>query len=583
MTTMVSNQLRKGPIMASLLIAAFVALLAQTVLNVALPQMMVDLDVGESTIQWLSNGYMLVNGVLVPISAYLINRFTTRKLFLVASVTFAIGTAVCAVSSDFTWLLAGRLIQACGAGILMPLMMIVIMTIFPVEERGKAMGMMGVAMIFAPAVGPTLSGWIVENYDWHVLFYIILPLAIVAVVFGAFSMKDVIKTSRPKLEVLSVILSTLGLGGLLYGFSDAGTAGWDSTEVIVCLAVGAVALLLFIVRSILVKVPLLEMRVFKYPMFSLTALINAIITMAMYSGMILLPIFLQNIRHFTPLESGLLLLPGAILMGIMSPITGMVFDKIGARWLAVIGLIITTITTYEFSHLEIDSSYNHMMLFYTLRMFGMSMLMMPIQTAGLNQLPRRLNAHGSAMSQTLRNVSGALGTAILVTLMTNKATSHAKELAIAGQVDPSDKVKMGEIAQQATIYGINHSFVVATWLTVAALVLAFFIRKVSPREDVLQEPVKVAAEMAAPAAEIVVESQDRSDQPSADDEFRSAIRGFVKKPEPAKDEHFNDNEYRKAILKLKGTSYAEEHQEEMNDKAYRESLRKLTKPLKENE
>ncbi|NBD27085.1 MDR family MFS transporter [Paenibacillus glycinis] len=582
MTTMVSNQLRKGPIMASLLIAAFVALLAQTVLNVALPQMMVDLDVGESTIQWLSNGYMLVNGVLVPISAYFINRFTTRKLFLVASVTFAIGTTVCAVSGDFTWLLAGRLIQAGGAGILMPLMMIVIMTIFPVEERGKAMGLMGVAMIFAPAVGPTLSGWIVENYDWHVLFYIILPLAILAVVFGAFSMKDVIKTSRPKLDVLSVILSTLGLGGLLYGFSEAGTAGWDSTEVIVCSAVGAVALLLFIVRSILVKIPLLEMRVFKYPMFSLTALINAIITMAMYSGMILLPIFLQTIRHFTPLESGLLLLPGAILMGIMSPITGMVFDKIGARWLAVVGLIITTVTTFEFSRLEIDTSYNHMMLFYTLRMFGMSMLLMPIQTAGLNQLPRRLNAHGSAMSQTLRNVSGALGTAILVTLMTNKATSRAKELAVSGNVDPSDQTKMGEIMQQATIYGINHSFVVATWLTVAALVLAFFIRKVSPREDAVEVPVMVAEEMQAPPLAEIAEDRDRSNRQSADSEFRDAIRGFLK-PEPAKgNEHFNDNEYRKALLQLRGNPKEEEHPEEMNDKAYRETLKKLTEPVKDN-
>ncbi|NIK22335.1 MFS family permease [Paenibacillus lupini] len=441
-------------------------------------------------------------------------------------------------------------------------------------------------MIFAPAVGPTLSGWVVEHYDWHVLFYIVLPLAILAVVFGAFSMKDVIKTSRPNLDILSVVLSTLGFGGLLYGFSEAGTEGWDSTEVITCLAVGAIALILFIVRSIVMKAPLLEMRVFKYWMFSLTALINAIITMAMFSGMILLPIFLQNIRGFTPLESGLLLLPGAILMGIMSPITGMVFDKIGARWLAVIGLAITAVTTYEFSHLEIDSSYNHMMLFYTLRMFGMSMLMMPIQTAGLNQLPRRLNAHGSAMSQTLRNVSGALGTAILVTIMTNKAASHAKELIIAGNIDPTDKAAMGGITVQSTIYGINQSFVVATWLTIAALVLAFFIRKVKPAEDAIQVVDKAAVvEMeAAPAAELTVkEKEDRSDRQSADGEFRNAIRGFLA-PEPVKDnDQFNDQEYRKAILRLQGKPAQEDHQEEMNDKAYRESLKKLSRPLKEKE
>lgn len=483
MTSMVNATLRKGPIMASLLIAAFVALLSQTVLNVALPKMMIDLNVDESTIQWLSNGYMLMNGVLVPISAYLINRFTTRKLFLVASSLFALGTIVCALSGDFSWLLGGRLVQAVGAGVLMPLMSVVVLTIFPVAERGKAMGMMGIAMIFAPAIGPTMSGWVVEHYHWHVLFYIILPLAIFAVIFGAFSMKDVIKTSNPKLDVLGVIFSTLGFGGILYGFSAAGSDGWGSADVVVCLVVGGISLLLFILRSIMGKTPLLEFRVFKYSMFSLTTLINAIITMAMFSGMILLPIFLQNIRGFSPLESGLLLLPGAILMGIMSPITGMIFDKVGARWLAVIGLIITTITTYEFSQLTADSTYNHLMLVYTLRMFGMSMLMMPIQTAGMNQLPRSLNAHGSAMSQTLRNVSGALGTALLVTFMTNKAASHAKELVISGRIDPSDKAKMAEVTQAATIYGINHSFVIATWLSVVALVLAFFIRKVKPHED----------------------------------------------------------------------------------------------------
>ncbi|MET3544715.1 EmrB/QacA subfamily drug resistance transporter [Paenibacillus favisporus] len=600
MTTMVSNHLRKGPIMASLLIAAFVALLSQTVLNVALPKMMADLNVTESTIQWLSNGYMLVNGVLVPVSAFLINRFTTRKLFLVASSMFALGTVICALSGDFSWLLAGRLVQACGAGILMPLMTVVTLTIFPVEERGKAMGLMGVAMIFAPAIGPTLSGWIVENYDWHVLFYIVLPLAIIAVIFGAFSMKDVIKTSRPKLDVLSVILSTLGFGGLLYGFSEAGTKGWDSEEVIICLAVGAVALILFIVRSIMVKNPLLEMRVFKYSMFSLTSLINAIITMAMFSGMILLPIFLQNIRHFSPLDSGLLLLPGAILMGIMSPITGMVFDKIGARWLAVAGLIITTITTYEFSHLEADSSYNHMMLIYTARMFGMSMLMMPIQTAGLNQLPRRLNAHGSAMSQTLRNVSGALGTALLVTVMTNRAASHGKDLVIAGHINPKDAAKMAEVTQQATIYGINQSFVVATWLTVAALVLAFFIRKVKPQEDTLQVPVKApeaseSAAQPAPAAAVaqpvdqpaLAEVAAHADMQNKDSEFRNAIRGFLTPSQPEKDEgQFTDKEYRKALLKLKDATNQEEaepDEKEMSpDQAYRETLKKLNGLLKEN-
>ncbi|WP_115991178.1 DHA2 family efflux MFS transporter permease subunit [Cohnella lupini] len=481
----VATTLKRGPIVASLLIGAFVALLAQTLLNVAMPVMMIDLGISANTIQWLSTGYLLVNGVLIPVSAFLIERFTTRKLFITAMILFSLGTVLCAIASSFEVVLIGRLVQAAGAGILMPLMSVIFLTIFPIEERGKAMGMMGLAMIFAPAVGPTLSGWVVEHYDWRVLFYIVLPISLFALIFGAVSMRNVTKNSLPKLDTLGVILSTLGFGGLLYGFSDAGHDGWDSTRVITSMVVGGISLVLFFVREWTVKKPILEFRVFKYNMYSLTTVINMIITMCMYSGMILLPIYLQSIRGFSPLDAGLLLLPGAILMGIMSPITGIIFDKVGARWLAVVGLAITVVTTYEFSRLTIDSTYTHMIFMYTLRMFGMSMLMMPIQTAGMNQLPQRLNAHGSAMSQTLRNVAGALGTALLVTIMTNTAADRIKELIVQGKIAETDKTAILDATQQGTIYGINHAFVIATWMTVAALALAFFIRKVKPHSETI--------------------------------------------------------------------------------------------------
>ncbi|MWC27971.1 DHA2 family efflux MFS transporter permease subunit [Paenibacillus sp. MMS18-CY102] len=483
---------RRGPIVASLLIAAFVAILSQTLLNVALPSIMDDLNVKANTAQWLSTGYMLVNGVLIPISAYLIERFSTRKLFITAVSLFTVGTLISALATSFEILLTGRIVQAAGAGILMPLMSIVFLTIFPIEQRGKAMGMMGLAMIFAPAVGPTLSGWVVEHHSWRVLFYIVLPISLFGLIYGAISMKNVTRNAKSNLDILGVVLSTLGFGGLLYGFSDAGTDGWNSTTVITSLIVGGLSLILFVWRELTVEKPILEMRVFKYSMYSLTTVINVIVTMAMFSGMILLPIYLQQIQGFSPLKSGLLLLPGAILMGIMSPITGIIFDKVGARWLSVVGLIITVFTTYEFSQLTSDTTYNHMLIMYSLRMFGMSMLMMPIQTAGMNQLPQRLNAHGSGMSQTLRNVAGALGTAFLVTIMSNKTASQVKHLVAANGIDPSDKEKMAGVVHEATIYGINHSFVVATWMSVAALVLAFFIRKVKPHEEPAKDPQPTA-------------------------------------------------------------------------------------------
>lgn len=475
--------IRRGPIVASILIGAFVAILSQTLLNVALPTMMEDLKISANTIQWLSTGYLLVNGVLVPISAYLIERFSTRQLFITAMSLFTAGTVIAAAAPGFGILLTGRLVQAAGAGILMPLMSIIFLTIFPVEERGKAMGTMGIAMIFAPAIGPTLSGWIIESHSWRVLFYIIIPLSVIALIFGSISMKNVTERFKTKLDSLGVILSTLGFGGLLYGFSDAGNDGWGSTTVITSLTVGGVALVFFIIRELMTKNPILQFRVFRYDMYSLTTLINSIVTMALYSAMILLPIYTQKILGFSPLKSGLILMPGALLMGVMMPITGAIFDKIGARWLAVAGLTVTAFSTFEFTRLTLDTSYYYIMGMYTLRSFGMSLLMMPIQTAGLNQLPRKLNAHGSAMSQTLRNVAGALGTAFLVTVMTNTAADRAKDLMTAGQIPATDKLQMAQVTREATVYGINHAFVIATWLTVAAIALSFFIRRVKPAQE----------------------------------------------------------------------------------------------------
>lgn len=477
---------KRWPIVMALLIGAFVSILNQTLMNVALPQMMDDLGVGATTIQWLSTGFMLVNGVLIPISAFLMERFTTRMLFISAMILFSAGTLICGIGSSFEMVLIGRLVQAAGAGVLMPLMTVVFLTIFPIEKRGQAMGMMGIAMIFAPAVGPTLSGWVIEHHPWNVLFWIILPFAVLSIFLGVIFMKNVTQTGRPKLDVLSIILSTLGFGGVLYGFSEAGSTSWGETEVVISLIVGVVALGLFLWRQLKSDKPMLEFRVFRYDMFSLTTIINVVVTMAMYAAMILLPIYLQKIRGFSPLESGLLLMPGAILMGIMSPITGMIFDRIGARWLAVIGLGITAVTTWEFSNLTDATTYSHLILMYTARMFGMSMLMMPIQTAGLNQLPARLNAHGTAMSNTLRTIAGALGTALLVTIMSTRAKDKATEMIISAGINPKDPANAQQLAlitRDATINGIDFAFVVATGITLVAFVLAFFIRKVQVNKE----------------------------------------------------------------------------------------------------
>jgi EmrB/QacA subfamily drug resistance transporter len=316
------------------------------------------------------------------------------------------------------------------------------------------------------------------------LFFIVLPIAVIDVLVAAFLLKNVTKRTFPKIDIPGIIFSTLGFGGILYGCSSAGNVGWTDAEVLVSLSIGVVALILFVWRELTVENPMLNFEVFKYGIFSLTTVINVVVTMAMFSAMILVPFYLQNIRGFTPLESGLLLLPGAIIMGIMSPITGMIFDKIGARWLAVTGLSITALTTWMFSHLTDSTSYMHLIIMYSARMFGMSMLMMPIMTAGLNQLPKRLNPHGTAMSNTMRQVSGAIGTAYLVTVMTNQTQNHLKHIMISAGISPDAKQQVALALKHATIQGINDAFVIATWLTLIALALSFFIgRPKIPEED----------------------------------------------------------------------------------------------------
>lgn len=500
-----------GKILAALLLGAFVAILNQTLLNVAIPHIMTDLNISANTVQWLSTGYMLVNGIFIPVTAYLIEKFGTRKLFFTSVLLFTVGSVICSFATNFGVLMTGRVVQASGAGIIMPLMMTVFFTIFPPEKRGTAMGIMGIVMLFAPAIGPTLSGWIVEHYSWRLLFDVVIPIGIIDLVITYLWMRDVTEITNPKFDFPGVLFSTLGFGFLLYGFSEAGNDGWTSSTVIISLIIGILSLIAFTWRELTTDKPMLELRVFKYDIFALTTIISMIINIAMFGAMILLPIYLQNIRGFTAFESGLMLLPGAIIMGIMSPIAGAIFDKIGARWLAVVGLTITVITTWQFSHLSMTTTYSHILVLYVLRMFGMSFLMMTVMTEGLNQLPRHLAAHGTAASNTARQVAGSIGTAFLVTVMSTRRDVHAGEYVNAvTSENPFLSSKINEIGhgiaglahipvaagnqlatfslygqtmKQATVEGLNDSFIVATGIAFVALILAFFIKRAKLKNE----------------------------------------------------------------------------------------------------
>lgn len=448
-------------LMAVLLSGAFAAILNQTLLATAIPHIMNDLKLDADVAQWLQSVFMLVNGIMIPITAFLINKFSTRSLFFTALSLFGLGTLICGISPNFSILLAGRILQAAGAGIVMPLMQTILFLTYPKSERGKAMGMFGLVISFAPAIGPTLSGWFVEIYPWRGLFWIIVPIVVIDIIVAYFILRNVTKTTNPSLDMTSIVLSTLGFGGILYGFSAAGNSGWLSVSVILPIIVGALALFFFIRRQNKLDEPILEFGVFKNKVFTLSTLLGMIVFMAMIGGAVILPIFMQTMLGFSAMESGMMLLPGAILMGIMSPVTGRLYDRYGARWLAIIGLLIVTVTTLMFSNLDTATTFTYLAVVNTFRMLGVAMVMMPVTTAGLNQISNTLVPHGTAMNNTMRQVAGAVGTALLVSIMT-------------GTMKPEEGV-------EGMIHGVNVSFFFAATLAFIGFILAFWLRE--PKEN----------------------------------------------------------------------------------------------------
>ncbi|WP_227935287.1 MDR family MFS transporter [Alkalihalobacillus deserti] len=458
---------KKSTIVALLLAGSFIAILNQTLMITAIPPIMEEMNVTANSAQWLTTVFMLVNGIMIPISAFLLERFTTRQLFITAMGVFAFGTLVAGVAPNFEVLLLGRIIQSSGAGVMLPLMITVFLMIFPVNKRGAAMGLVGLVISFAPAIGPAFSGWVTGHYSWRLLFFIILPIALIDILIAFFKLKNVTEVTRPKVDVLSIMLSSFGFGGLLYGFTSAGNYGWTASLTLFSLGIGVVSLVLFITRQLKLVHPMLEFRVFQYSIFPFAVIIGMITFMGLIGVETLVPLFMQNMRGFTAFEAGLALLPGAVITGIMAPIIGRVFDRIGARWLVMIGLTIQTVASFSFIRLGPETSFSFITIMYAVRMLGLVMVLMPIQTAALNQLPKRLIPHGAAMDNTMRMIAASVGTAILVTVMTTVTLQSEQQADIA----------------YPDIHGANVAFIVVAVLSLIGLITSFFVKYNKPNEE----------------------------------------------------------------------------------------------------
>lgn len=442
------------------LLGAFICYLNSTFMNVALSDIMKDLNISVSTAQWLSTGYMLATGIIIPFTAFLIDKFKNRTLFFISIGLFTIGTIIGAFATNFAMLLTARLIQGFASGIIIPLMQTVFMIIFPIEKRGFAMGIVGIVLAFAPAIGPTLSGWIINIYPWRYLFYVTLPFAILDLILGYFLLKNVTENKSVHFDIISFIGSTIGFGGLLFGFSNAGNYSWTDINVYLPLIIGIVFLIIFVWRQLNMEEPMLNLAVFKSTVFTFATIISMIAYAGLISSELILPMYLEDVRGSSAFDTGLTLMPGAIVMGIMNPITGKLFDKFGARYLALTGLTILTLGTFGLSFLSVSTPVIYIISIYAIRMLGISMLLMPLSTSALNSLHKNLYAHGNAANNTLRQVAGSIGTSLIVTLMSKSTIS-------SGYTDPA----------KAQVYGMNISFACTAALTLVGLIIAFFVIK----------------------------------------------------------------------------------------------------------
>jgi DHA2 family lincomycin resistance protein-like MFS transporter len=461
-----------------LLVAAFVMILNETIMSVALPRLMTSLRINASTAQWLTTAFLLTMAVVIPTTGFLLQRLTTRTVFLTAMGCFCTGTLLAGLSSGFWLLLVARIVQASGTAIMLPLLMTTILTLVPLERRGRVMGNVSIVISVAPAIGPTLSGLILQYLSWRFMFLLVLPVALLALLYGAVRLVNVGESGTHPLDVGSVALSIPAFGGIVFGLSRIGIPGTSSQFAlsITSLSLGAVCLALFVWRQIVLQsrgFPLLDLRVFTFPMFKMGVALLAITMMGLFGVIILLPIYLQNIRGLGSLATGLLLLPGGLLMGLLAPTVGKIFDRHGPTVLATTGATLMTLTLWRLSAVTSGTSVWWLLSLHVILSVGLACLFTPAFTTALNPLPPQLYSHGSATLTTLQQVAGAAGTALLVAIMTARTVSAAD----AGATPVG--------AQSA---GIHLAFLVAAGIGALAVVLALFMR--SPRAGEQGAPIE---------------------------------------------------------------------------------------------
>lgn len=475
-------------IMVIILLATFSGSLMQTSLGTALPTLMKDFDIDLSTAQQATTWFLLANGIVVPVSAYLATRISTKWLHILAYSLLLIGLTLSAIAPSHhdAWsiFLIGRIVTSLAVGIMLPVMQMLIMHMFPPHQRGLTMGLTGLAVGFAPALGPTFAGWILSgdhvilgftlSDSWRNIFIVPIIFVVLALILSCFFMKDIIPNRKLKLDLYSLFLSSIGFGLFLWGFSNVSTEGWDSVEkVILPILISLIVMTLFIIRQLKSETPFLDLRVFQSRGFTIATIALVVVTMAMFGVEMMLPTFLQNVQGLTPFKSGLVLLPGAMMIGLISPISGALYNKIGIRRLAFIGFTILIAASIPFAFLNAHTPLLLVLTLYAVRMFGVAILMMPLTANAMEGLTVENSTHGSAVNNTVKQVAASVAVALLTSITQNIVNQQLP----ASHLKTTDPLAFAEQAQQASIDGFNTAFLTGLIFAIIGMLLVPFLKQ----------------------------------------------------------------------------------------------------------
>lgn len=452
-----TKKLNAKAIIAVLVISAFIATFNETILNVALSKIMQEMNIDAGTAQWVITAYMITTSIMVPVTAFLIQSFKTKNLVFSALALLLIGTVCVVFSKTFVMLVISRMIQAAGTGMMIPIMMNTVLLVSPKEKIGSVMGICGSAISLGPAFGPIVSGIIIEYFNWHAIFIILIPIIIVIMILANLVLVNVGELTKPKIDYLSIILSSIGLGAIIFGISSV-SAG-DVKVSLISFIIGIILVAIFVNRQNKLNQPMLNLTPLKYPKFVIGVVLVMISMMVMFTMNVMLPMLLEGSLGTTGFVAALALLPAVILNGAVTPIGGRIYDRFSVKWLVPVGVFIMAVSVFVLAHIDSKTSLMNIIIIYAVVCIGVGFTMSPCQTHALNQLPKEYYPHGVALLNTFQQVSAAIGSSLFIGIM---SATQIKAMQVSGATE-----------QVAITKGFTSASMIAFFIVIIGLILSF--------------------------------------------------------------------------------------------------------------